>query len=78
MNIQESNILQVTILLLDLVYNMYYTSSTGQQGLGRYRFACLSFTTFIIYHALSIRSVPGMESDTGAKAETKVGRHLVF
>lgn len=57
---------------------MYYTSSTGQQGLGGYRFACLSFTTFIIYHALSIRSVPGMESDTGAKAETKVGRHLVF
>ena len=64
--------------MLDLVYSTYYTQSTGQQGLRGYRFACLSFRTFIIYHTLNICSVPGMVSDTGAKAETRVGRHLVF
>lgn len=55
---------------------MYNTQSTGQPGPGGHGFACLSFRTFIIYHTLNIRSVPGKVSDTGAKAEASVGRHF--
>lgn len=44
----------------------------------RYRVCLLVIYNIHVAHTWASGSVPGMESDTGAKAETKVGRHLVF